>query len=347
MEQVKKILADIGLPRLIIFGFVIALFTVATVTGLDLAPLISDSLVRIGENGLFALAMVPTIQAGVGLNFGLPLGIVCGLLGGMISLEMGLKGFAGFFTAILISLPFSLLAGFLYAELLERVKGQEMMVGTYVGFSAVFIMCVVWLLAPFKSPIMIWAVGGSGLRTTITLWEHYGKILNSLWAFPIGRVVFPTGLLLTFLGACALFWVFLRTKTGLAMLAAGSNERYAVSSGINVRDMRRTSVILSTVMGGIGIVIYAQSFGFYQLYTAPLMMAFPAVAAVLIGGASVHKATITHVIIGTMLFQTLITISLPITSSVIQGPVSEVARIIISNGMILYALTRGTGGEEA
>lgn len=32
-------------------------------------------------------------------------------------------------------------------------------------------------------------------------------------------------------------------------------------------------------------------------------MAFPAVAAILIGGASVKKASITNVIVGTILFQ--------------------------------------------
>jgi simple sugar transport system permease protein len=41
----------------------------------------------------------------------------------------------------------------------------------------------------------------------------------------------------------------------------------------------------------------------------------------------------------------MLTIALPVTSSVIEGDISEVARVIISNGMILYALTRPTGGN--
>ena len=48
------------------------------------------------------------------------------------------------------------------------------------------------------------------------------------------------------------------------------------------------ATVISTILGGIGIIIYAQGFGFYQLYNAPLMMAFPAIAAVLIGGQ--HQA---------------------------------------------------------
>ncbi|HEU5311013.1 MAG TPA: ABC transporter permease, partial [Candidatus Eisenbacteria bacterium] len=98
--------------------------------------------------------------------------------------------------------------------------------------------------------------------------------------------------------------------------------------------------VLTTVLGAIGIVVYSQSFGFVQLYTAPLLMAFPLIACILIGGATVSRATIGHVIVGTLLFQSILTIALPVTSQVIEGDISETARLIIQNGMILYALTR-------
>jgi simple sugar transport system permease protein len=45
-------------------------------------------------------------------------------------------------------------------------------------------------------------------------------------------------------------------------------------------------------------------------------------------------------VIGTVLFQSILTVALPVTSRVIQGDISETARLIIQNGMILYALTR-------
>jgi len=46
------------------------------------------------------------------------------------------------------------------------------------------------------------------------------------------------------------------------------------------------------------------------------------------------------VILGTFLFQSILTTALPVTSQVIEGDISETARLIIQNGMILYALTR-------
>ena len=52
-------------------------------------------------------------------------------------------------------------------------------------------------------------------------------------------------------------------------------------------------------------------------------------------------------LIGVVLFQTLLTVAMPVTNQLIQGNISEIARVIVSNGMILYALTRTTGGEQA
>ena len=124
------------------------------------------------------------------------------------------------------------------------------------------------------------------------------------------------------------------------MTTVGSNPEYARSAGVDVDRMRIVSVILSTVLGAIGIIMYEQSFGFIQLYMGPFYMAFPAVAAILIGGASVHKASILNVVIGTFLFQGILTMTPSVINSLIETDMSEVIRIIVSNGMILYALTR-------
>jgi simple sugar transport system permease protein len=67
--------------------------------------------------------------------------------------------------------------------------------------------------------------------------------------------------------------------------------------------MRILSVVISTIIAAVGILVYEQSFGFIQLYMAPLLMAFPAVAALLLGGASVSKASMGNVIIGAFLFK--------------------------------------------
>jgi len=191
---------------------------------------------------------------------------------------------------------------------------------------------------------MRWPIG-KGLRVTVSLDSTFGEILNRFWGFEIGSVYVPTGLLLFFLGCCAAVWLFSRSKSGIEMYTAGANPKFAASSGIDVDKNRIIGTILSTVIGAVGIIVYSLSFGYLQLYLAPLYMAFPAVAAVLIGGASTRKVKISHVLIGTFLFQGMLTVAVPVANQMFpEGNLSEVLRQIVQNGIILYALTK-VGGE--
>jgi len=125
------------------------------------------------------------------------------------------------------------------------------------------------------------------------------------------------------------------------MRAVGENPRFAVASGLSVDKYRLIGIMLSTILGAIGIIVYAQSFGFLQLYTAPMFMGFTAVAAILIGGATIKKASIGNVFIGTFLFQGILVVALPVANKImVTGDLAEISRIIISNGVILYALTQ-------
>ena len=205
---------------------------------------------------------------------------------------------------------------------------------------------MMWLLLPYDKQNMVWGLAGKGLRTTISLEGFYDKALANLLHIQIGNLSIPTGTLLFFAVLAFWMWVFLHTKTGTAMTAVGSNPAFAKASGINIDKMRVLSVVMSTWLASVGILVYEQGFGFIQLYTAPLFMAFPAVAAILIGGASVNKASITNVIIGTFLFQGMVTMTPTVMNSAIHMDMSEVIRIIVSNGMILYALTRKREGGK-
>lgn len=325
---------------LIIGFFLLGLFIVAPFVGVRIDTSLSDTLVRFGMNGVMVLAMIPMIQSGCGLNFGLPLGIIAGLLGATLSIELDIHGPLGFLAAVLISMPIAAVLGYFYGQLLNRVKGDEMMIATYVGFSSVAFMCIAWLLLPYKNPTMIWGYGGAGLRTTISVGGYWIHVLSNFLAFRIGHLFIPTGMFLFFGLMSLLIWLFMRSKTGTAMTAVGSNPEFARASGVNVDRMRIVSVVLSTMLGAIGILVYEQSFGFIQLYMGPFYMALPAVAAILLGGASVNKASILNVVVGTFLFQGILTMTPSVINSVLQTDMSEVIRIIVSNGMILYALTR-------
>lgn len=340
MNNFKKLLNSLGVPRLIIICFLILLVILMFLYGIPVGLTLSQCLVRIGINLILSLAMMPGILSGTGMNFALPIGIEFGLLAGIISLQFNMTGFGGLFFAIICSIPMNIIAGYLYSLLINKVRGGEMMISTYSGFSIVALMCLVWLILPFDNPGIVWPIG-KGIRTTITLDAWYDRILNDLWSFTIFGVTVPTGLLLFVSLFCLMMWFFTRSRIGLMMTCAGSNAKFAVVNGVNVNRMRSLGIVISTVLGGIGIVVYAQGFSFYQLYNAPLMMAFPAVAAVLIGGASAHKVTVFHVVLGTILFQSLLAIAVPVANSMIpEGNISEVVRTIVSNGIILYALAQ-------
>lgn len=339
-------LVRMGWPRLIIGLFLLVLLIAGFYLHLPMQQILGSLLTRFGMNLLLVLALIPTIQSGSGPNFGLPFGIICGLVTATLAIEMDLRGFTALGFAVAASIPLGAFAGWLYGLLLNRVKGQEMTVGTYMGFSIVSLMSIFWLVAPYHSPEMIWPYGGDGLRVTIVLKDRMDKLLDNLWSFELFGVPIPTGLLLFSILCCLAMWLFLRTKTGVAMSMVGSNPRFAEASGLNVNKYRVIGSVVSCAMAAVGIIIYSQSFGFLQLYQAPLYMALYMVSAILIGGASLQRATITHAIIGTFLFNGLLVVALPVANEVVPGDVSEVVRVIISNGIILYALSRKEQGGQ-
>ena len=105
-------------------------------------------------------------------------------------------------------------------------------------------------------------------------------------------------------------------------------------------------MLFRSALGAIGIIVFSQSYGFIQLYEAPMYMGFAAVASILIGGATVRKASIPNVVIGAILLQGLLVIALPVANKIITvGGVAEITRIIVSNGIILYALAQVGGGD--
>jgi len=340
INSIKNGVKQVGIPRIIISIFLISLFFIGSFYGISPVTSMTDVINRVGMNGILVLSMIPMIQSGCGLNFGIPVGLVSGILGAIFSLELGVTGLPGLFIAILIGAIFATFTGFLYSLILNRVKGDEMIIATYIGYAFVFVMNIFWMTFPFKNPSSVQGFKGEGLRTTISVDNFWIQVLNNFLPIKIGRFVFPTGMILVFALLCVFVWLFFKTKTGTAITAVGSNPEYAKASGINIDKMRTISVMLSTVLAAVGMIVYQQSFGFIQTFTAPLAFSFPSVAAVLLGGASVNKASILNVVLGTILFQGILTMTPSVINSAIAIDASEVLRIIVTNGMILYALTR-------
>lgn len=341
----NKIIQRIGFPRLIISTLFLLVLIIASILDMEMNTFATDIIKRVGMYGILVLAMVPSIQSGTGPNFALPMGILCGLLGIVISVEIGLDGFSCFMIAVVISIPVAVIVGVFYGKLLNMVKGAEMTIATYSGFAIVQFMCIGWIILPFSNGSMKWALG-KGLRNTFP--TPFVRILDDFLRFEINGISFPTGLYIVLLGTCFLVYLFTRSKSGIEILAGGMNPKFALASGVNIDRNRIKANVLSTVLGAFGIIVYSQSFGFVQLYTAPLMMAFPAVAAILIGGATAKRAKVIHSLVGVLLFQGLLAVSLPVANALVpQSNLSEIIRMVVQNGIILYALTKvnSNGGK--
>ena len=112
---------------------------------------------------------------------------------------------------------------------------------------------------------------------------------------------------------------------------------------------RTVGIILSMALAAVGVVVYSQSYGFLHLYDGPFMMSFPAISAIVIGGAGQKKATVTNALVGTFLYQTTYLLSIPVANALLIPEMAEILRTIVTSGIILYAFIfqRKEGGNEA
>lgn len=79
MNNINKMIKEAGWPRIIIALFLLSMYVVSPFIGINLKAALGDTLVRFGMNAILVLSLVPMIQAGTGLNFGMPLGVEAGL----------------------------------------------------------------------------------------------------------------------------------------------------------------------------------------------------------------------------------------------------------------------------
>ncbi len=132
---------------------------------------------------------------------------------------------------------------------------------------------------------------------------------------------------------------FLSTRIGQNMRTVGQSRVIANASGINVDRVRILAMIISTVLASWGQLIYLQNLGTFATYGAHLQVGQFAIAALLVGGASVSKATNKQAITGVLLFHTLFIVA-PEAGKVLfnNAMIGEYFRVFVSYGVIALAL---------
>jgi len=138
---------------------------------------------------------------------------------------------------------------------------------------------------------------------------------------------------------CFFIIFFKKTKLGQDMRSVGQDRYVAASSGIEVDRVRIIAVMMSMVMAAWGHIIFLQNLGAFSTYGSHEQIGLYSVAALLIGGATVTNASISHALLGVFLFHSLFIVS-PSSGRTLFGnaQVGEYFRVFVAYGVIGVSL---------
>lgn len=163
-------------------------------------------------------------------------------------------------------------------------------------------------------------------------------------AFSMVSVPMVTFLIVALL--CVFNNAIMKTRIGQQFRAVGQNRTVANAAGINVDRVRVIAIIISTVLAGWGQLIFVQNMGSFQTYGAHEQVGLYAGAAILVGGASIKKATNGQALLGCILFHLLFIVA-PSAGKNLFGDaaIGEYFRVFISYGVIALALVMYAWGD--
>ena len=337
-QKVKDLIGNNTVPIMFIL---ICLYCIP-MSGFSASYLLNEVMTRLGRNAFLILSLLIPIMAGMGLNFGMTLGAMAGEMALIMVADWQIWGIPGLVLATILSIPLSILLGLLCGSILNRAKGREMITSYFIAF---FMNCVYQLIVLYMMgsiiPIMhstLKLPRGYGIRNTVSLLQMRQSLDNAL-AVSINGVKIPFLTLIIIALACLFIVWFRRTKLGQDMRAVGQDMNVARDAGIDVDRTRLISIVMSTVFASFGMIIYLQNMGNFPTYQAHTNIGMFCIAALLVGGASVDKASIRNVFLGVILVHTMFIVA-PAAGGKITGDsmIGEYFRVFMSYGVITVAL---------
>jgi simple sugar transport system permease protein len=332
-------------------------------SGFSAGYLIQEMLTRLARNSFLVLSLLIPIMAGMGLNFGMVLGAMAGQIGLILVTDWSVVGIPGMILAAIISMPIAALLGLICGKLLNMAKGREMVTSYILGFfiNGVYQFVVLYLFGvngilnipfinkPLRIPItnpQLVLSRGYGIRNAINLTGIRRVLDNALPASPrfdFGAGPFTINIPIGTFVLIALFCFFIvwfrRTKLGQDMRAVGQDMAIADSAGIAVERTRVLAIVISTVLAAFGQIIFLQNIGTMNTYNSHEQTGMFSIAALLIGGATVSKASIANVFIGVTLFHLMFVVSPMAGKELIgQAQLGEYFRVFVSYGIIAVSL---------
>jgi len=304
--------------------------------------LLQEAVVRVARNSFTVLSLVIPVVAGLGLNFAIVLGAMAGQAGLIAVTAMGTSGIGGLIAAVAIALPLALMLGWMAGSIMNRAKGREMITGMILGFFMNGVYQLVFLFGigtviRLKNAALV-LPQGVGLRNTVDL-VTVKYALDNLLSLYAGFGYVP---LATFAVVALLAWGVIslfKTKLGQDMRAVGQDMRVSEAAGINVDRTRNLAVVTSTVLAAIGQIIFLQNIGTLNTYDSHGQIGTFAIAALLVGGATISKATVGQALLGTFLFHLLFIVS-PYAGQNLLGSaqIGEYFRVFVAYAIIAVSL---------
>ena len=338
-KKILGLLRDNSVPLM----FVIICAICIPISGFSPSYLINEIVTRIGRNTFLILCLLIPIIAGMGLNFGMTLGAMAGEIGLILVSDWQIWGIPGMILAMIISIPISVLLGTFCGKILNMAKGREMVTSYIISYfiNGVYQLVVLYMMGKII-PIKHFSIKlprGYGIRNTVSL-LNMRQHLDNLLAINIMGVKIPVLTFIIIALLCVFITWFKKTKLGQDMRAVGQDMQVAKDAGIDVERTRIISIVMSTVMAGFGMIIYLQNMGNISTYSSHSQIGMFCIAALLVGGASVDKASIGNVFLGVTLFHLMFIVA-PAAGAHITGDsmIGEYFRVFVSYGVITVALT--------
>ncbi len=322
--------------------FIIICIVCIPLSGLSAGYLINEIVTRMGRNIFLILCLLIPVMAGMGLNFGMTLGAMAGEIALILVTDWQVWGIPGVFLAMIVSIPISILLGILCGNILNKAKGREMITSYMMSYfmNGVYQLIVLFMMGsiiPIKHSSII-LPRGYGVRNSVDLMSMR-QCFDNLLAVRIGVVKIPVFNFILIAILCLFIIWFRKTKLGQDMRAVGQDLEVARDAGINVDRTRIISIVISTVLAGFGMIIYLQNMGNIATYSAHSQIGMFCIAALLVGGASVDKASIGNVFLGVILFHTMFIVAPPAGGAITgDSMVGEYFRVFVSYGVITVAL---------
>lgn len=311
-------------------------------SGFSAGYLLNEIFTRIGRNAFLILSLLIPIMAGMGLNFGMTLGAMAGEIALIFVADWQIWGIPGVVLAMIISIPFSVLLGAFCGKMLNLARGREMVTSYIISYfiNGVYQLIVLYMMGSII-PIIHSSIKlprGYGVRNTVSL-LNMRQCLDDLLAVRILGAKFPVFTMILVALLCLFIIWFRRTKLGQDMRAVGQDMEVARDAGIDVERTRIIAIVMSTVFAGFGMIIYLQNMGNLSTYSSHSQIGMFCIAALLVGGASVDKASIGNVFLGVVLFHLMFIVA-PSAGAAITGDsmIGEYFRVFMSYGVITLAL---------